>query len=167
MEEPEVPESPADESSGLVIGEDGQNKKDPDAIRKQVCAEILNTERSFVRDLEVMQVRCCGPLLFCCLRCWSDRGHSVISRRPLPLFFIQNYASALRQRGIVSPDDVHNLLLNVNELLDAQRRFLIAMEGVCENKWPDQRWGNLWVSNVSCGCPGHWGSACVWNPVAH
>ena len=57
MEEPEAPDSPADESSGPVIGEDGQNKKDPDAIRKQVCAEILNTERSFVRDLEVMQVR--------------------------------------------------------------------------------------------------------------
>jgi hypothetical protein len=72
MEEPEAPESSADESSGLVIGEDGQNKKDPDAIRKQVCAEILNTERSFVRDLEVMQVRHCGPyFVFCCLHCWS------------------------------------------------------------------------------------------------
>lgn len=57
MEEPEAPEPPVDESSGLLIGEDGQNKKDPDAIRKQVCAEILNTERGFVQDLEVMQVR--------------------------------------------------------------------------------------------------------------
>lgn len=57
MEEPEAPESPVDEPLALLIGEDGQNKKDPDAIRKQVCAEILNTERSFVRDLEVMQVR--------------------------------------------------------------------------------------------------------------
>jgi hypothetical protein len=71
MEEPEAPESPVDEHSGLLIGEDGQNKKDPDAIRKQVCAEILNTERSFVRDLEVMQVCCCTVTLFVGSPPWS------------------------------------------------------------------------------------------------
>jgi cell division control protein 24 len=49
----------------------------------------------------------------------------------------------------MSQDTIHRLFLNVNALLDFQRHFLIAMEGIFEQKWPDQRWGSIFINHVS------------------
>lgn len=55
----QAPDSPIDEEQQhSMTGEEGDEKIiKAEGIRKQVVNEILTTERSFVRDLEVMQVR--------------------------------------------------------------------------------------------------------------
>ncbi|KAF8305969.1 hypothetical protein DL93DRAFT_2172329 [Clavulina sp. PMI_390] len=81
--------------------------------RKKAAAELVESERNFVNDLQVLQ----------------------------------DFAMQLRQQNICSPTLIHNIFMNINELLDMQRRFSIVLEQTAEQKWPNQRWGNVFVAN--------------------
>ncbi|KDQ21397.1 hypothetical protein BOTBODRAFT_50042 [Botryobasidium botryosum FD-172 SS1] len=59
---------------------------------------------------------------------------------------MQAYASALGKDGIMDQDTIHHLFPQLNQLLDFQRHFLIALEGVVEQPWPQQRWGHAFTS---------------------
>ncbi|KAG8969523.1 hypothetical protein FRC03_002384 [Tulasnella sp. 419] len=80
--------------------------------RNQVLRELIETERKYVGDLEVMR----------------------------------EYATALGTNGIMDQDTIHHLFPNLNKLLDFQRQFLIVLEGIYEQPWQQQRWGNAFTS---------------------
>jgi hypothetical protein len=46
-------------------------------------------------------------------------------------------------------DTIHLLFPNINKLLNFQRKFLIRLESTGELPWKDQRWGQLFLENVS------------------
>ena len=46
-------------------------------------------------------------------------------------------------------DTIHLLFPNLNKLLNFQRKFLIRLESTGELLWKDQRWGQLFLENVS------------------
>ena len=46
-------------------------------------------------------------------------------------------------------DTIHLLFPNLNKLLNFQRKFLIRLESTGELAWKDQRWGQLFLENVS------------------
>ena len=46
-------------------------------------------------------------------------------------------------------DTIHLLFPNLNKLLNFQRKFLIRLESTAELPWKDQRWGQLFLENVS------------------
>lgn len=46
-------------------------------------------------------------------------------------------------------DTIHLLFPNLNKLLNFQRKFLIRLESTGELPWKDQRWGQLFLENVS------------------
>ena len=51
-------------------------------------------------------------------------------------------------------DTIHLLFPNLNKLLNFQRKFLIRLESTGELPWKDQRWGQLFLENVShCNNP--------------
>lgn len=92
---------------------------------------MVETERKYVQDLEVMQVR----------------AHISVS-----LFFTdwsQKYATALSQSNTIDQDTIHLLFPGLNKLLNFQRKFLIRLESTAELPWKDQRWGLHFLENVS------------------
>ncbi|KAF8332061.1 uncharacterized protein EI90DRAFT_2918931 [Cantharellus anzutake] len=115
MEEPMPSTSlEGDSTDELSTSSDGDAPADPnEAFRKHLIKELLDTERQYVRDLEVMQ----------------------------------NFATALRTQNLMNQDTIHRLFLNTNSLLDFQRHFLIDLEGVFEQKWPEQRWGQVFIDH--------------------
>ena len=50
-------------------------------------------------------------------------------------------------------DTIHLLFPNLNKLLNFQRKFLIRLESTAELPWKDQRWGQLFLENVSHSNP--------------
>jgi hypothetical protein len=60
---------------------------------------------------------------------------------------LQQFKSSVQERGVISGDIVHDIFLNLDSLLDFQRRFLIRIETV--NSMPPslQNWGLLFVQN--------------------
>ena len=46
-------------------------------------------------------------------------------------------------------DTIHHLFPGLNKLLDFQRQFLIVLEGIHEQPWHLQRWGNAFTAKVS------------------
>ena len=58
---------------------------------------------------------------------------------------LQEFKKLVEEKGIVSRDVVHDIFLNLNGLLDFQRRFLIRVEQI--NVQPEhlQNWGKLFV----------------------
>ncbi|KAF3939937.1 hypothetical protein ABW19_dt0206032 [Dactylella cylindrospora] len=56
---------------------------------------------------------------------------------------LQDYMRALQASEIVSNDTIHSLFLNLNQLLDFQRRFLIRMEMMYDMPPEKQKWGSL------------------------
>lgn len=117
--------SPATEYSGFPFPSTSSlptNNSDEtlvdDTARKTHIQHILDAERKYVADLEVMH----------------------------------EYARELVQRDVLNADTVHHLFPGLGKLLDFGRRFLIEMEGVAECPWEEQRWGLLFVQNVSCSC---------------
>ena len=62
---------------------------------------------------------------------------------------VQDYMHALQSAEIVSNDVIHSLFLNLNQILDFQRRFLIRMETMYDQKAEDQRFGSLLIAHVS------------------
>jgi cell division control protein 24 len=58
---------------------------------------------------------------------------------------LQNFKTVVERKGIISGDAVHDIFLNLNALLDFQRRFLIRVEQTNRLPEEDQNWGNLFV----------------------
>lgn len=62
---------------------------------------------------------------------------------------LQEYMRALEGSEILSKDQIHNLFLNLNNLVDFQRRFLIRVETQNDRPSREQNWGSLFVQYVS------------------
>ncbi|KAG9295693.1 hypothetical protein G9A89_001710 [Geosiphon pyriformis] len=84
----------------------------PTDNRARVVHELLETERKYVQDMEVLQ----------------------------------DYARQLQNQEIVSPDTIHHLFANLNQLVDFQRRFLIGVETNASLPSSEQRFGYLFLS---------------------
>ncbi|MBW0530487.1 hypothetical protein O181_070202 [Austropuccinia psidii MF-1] len=80
--------------------------------RARVVKEILESERKYVQDLEVLQ----------------------------------NYQRALLQREILPSDQIRALFMNLDSLVDFQRRFLIGVEANARLPPDDQRFGHLFTT---------------------
>lgn len=61
------------------------------------------------------------------------------------LELLQEFKSLVEERGIITGDMVHDIFLNLNALLDFQRRFLIRIEQTNALPAEEQNWGNLFV----------------------
>ena len=66
---------------------------------------------------------------------------------------LQDYMRCLEREEIISKDLIHNLFLNLNQLVDFQRRFLIRVETQNDLPCEQQNWGNLFVQYVKRPCP--------------
>ena len=61
------------------------------------------------------------------------------------LELLQAFKKLVEEKGIVTGDKVHDIFLNLNALLDFQRRFLIRVEQTNALHADEQNWGNLFV----------------------
>ncbi|KAF1813577.1 hypothetical protein P152DRAFT_285799 [Eremomyces bilateralis CBS 781.70] len=61
------------------------------------------------------------------------------------LDLLQQFKKNVEERGIVSGDAIHDIFLNLNALLDFQRRFLIRVEQTNSQPEAEQDWGRLFV----------------------
>lgn len=99
------------EERGILV--ESQMPSQVEAIAKPaddrtfIVRELLESERKYVQDLEVMQ----------------------------------NCARALLQNDILSPDRIHALFSNLNNLVDFQRRCLINLEDNARKAPDEQRFG--------------------------
>ncbi|KAH9818874.1 hypothetical protein DFH28DRAFT_93554 [Melampsora americana] len=100
---------PNQEDEILSTGTDQEMKMDD---RARVVKEILESERKYVQDLEVLQ----------------------------------NYQRALLTREIMPSDQIRSLFMNLDSLVDFQRRFLIGVEANARLPHEDQRFGHLFAT---------------------
>jgi len=103
-----------------------------ESARNNIIREMVETERKYVQDLEVMQVHLNSDCLFV---------YVFIS--------LQKYSNALSQANIIDQDTIHLLFPNLNKLLNFQRKFLIRFESTAELPWQNQRWGQHFLESVS------------------
>lgn len=61
------------------------------------------------------------------------------------LELLQSFKKLVEEKGILTGDKVHDIFLNLNALLDFQRRFLIRVEQTNAQPATEQNWGNLFV----------------------
>ena len=61
------------------------------------------------------------------------------------LELLQSFKKLVEEKGNVTGDTVHDIFLNLNALLDFQRRFLIRVEQTNAQPATEQNWGNLFV----------------------
>lgn len=61
------------------------------------------------------------------------------------LELLQSFKKLVEERGILTGDTVHDIFLNLNALLDFQRRFLIRVEQTNAQPAEEQNWGSLFV----------------------
>ena len=61
---------------------------------------------------------------------------------------LQDYMHCLQSENVVSNDVIHGLFLNLNTILDFQRKFLIKMEAMYDQEPEEQRFGSLLVAYV-------------------
>lgn len=61
------------------------------------------------------------------------------------LELLQEFKKLVEEKGVISGDQVHDIFLNLNALLDFQRRFLIRVEQTNAQSAAEQNWGNLFV----------------------
>jgi cell division control protein 24 len=61
------------------------------------------------------------------------------------LELLQQFKKLVEEKGRVTGDVVHDIFLNLNALLDFQRRFLIRVEQTNAQPASEQNWGNLFV----------------------
>ncbi|KAG8905074.1 hypothetical protein FRB99_000722 [Tulasnella sp. 403] len=114
---PSLP-TPFDSSNSLAGGltptplDAAASSSDAERERNQVIRELLETERKYVQDLEVMLA----------------------------------YASKLGATGVMDQDTIHHLFPGLNKLLDFQRQFLIVLEGIYEQPWHQQHWGQAFTN---------------------
>lgn len=62
------------------------------------------------------------------------------------LQLLQDFKKLVEQKGIITGDAVHDIFLNLNTLLDFQRRFLIRVEQTNSQPESEQNWGRLFLS---------------------
>ncbi|KAI9892514.1 MAG: hypothetical protein M1814_001471 [Vezdaea aestivalis] len=60
---------------------------------------------------------------------------------------LQQFKRQVQEKGIISGDTIHAIFLNLDALLDFQRRFLIRIEWMNTQKGEQQNWGQLFVQN--------------------
>jgi cell division control protein 24 len=61
------------------------------------------------------------------------------------LEMLQMFKRLVEEKGSVTGDAIHDIFLNLNALLDFQRRFLIRVEQTNAQPPNEQNWGNLFV----------------------
>ncbi|EKG13041.1 hypothetical protein MPH_09861 [Macrophomina phaseolina MS6] len=61
------------------------------------------------------------------------------------LELLQEFKKLVEEKGVVTGDAVHSIFLNLNALLDFQRRFLIRVEQTNAQPESEQNWGRLFV----------------------
>lgn len=61
------------------------------------------------------------------------------------LELLQSFKKLVEEKGIITGDTVHDIFLNLNALLDFQRRFLIRVEQTNAQPASEQNWGQLFV----------------------
>jgi cell division control protein 24 len=61
------------------------------------------------------------------------------------LELLQAFKKLVEEKGIVTGDIVHDIFLNLNSILDFQRRFLIRVEQINAQPPEVQNWGRLFV----------------------
>nr|POE47006.1 rho guanine nucleotide exchange factor scd1 [Quercus suber] len=61
------------------------------------------------------------------------------------LELLQAFKHLVEEKGIIAGDAVHDIFLNLNALLDFQRRFLIRVEQTNALPEDEQNWGKLFV----------------------
>ncbi|KAI5788848.1 hypothetical protein DFH27DRAFT_486550 [Peziza echinospora] len=62
---------------------------------------------------------------------------------------LQEYMRALQASEVATPDLIHNMFMNLNSLVDFQRRFLIRVETMYAQPPEQQQWGQIMVACVS------------------
>lgn len=58
---------------------------------------------------------------------------------------LHDLKTTLEQKGAIPGDIVHSIFLNINAILDFQRRFLIRVETTNSMPSPTQKWGSPFV----------------------
>lgn len=58
---------------------------------------------------------------------------------------LQDFKKLVEEKGVITGDAVHDIFLNLNALLDFQRRFLIRVEQTNAQPESEQNWGKLFV----------------------
>ncbi|KAF2020711.1 hypothetical protein BU24DRAFT_7134 [Aaosphaeria arxii CBS 175.79] len=61
------------------------------------------------------------------------------------LELLQAFKKLVEEKGVITGDSVHDIFLNLNALLDFQRRFLIRVEQTNAQSALEQNWGQLFV----------------------
>ncbi|KAF2274731.1 uncharacterized protein EI97DRAFT_98052 [Westerdykella ornata] len=61
------------------------------------------------------------------------------------LELLQAFKKLVEEKGVITGDSVHDIFLNLNALLDFQRRFLIRVEQTNAQPPSEQNWGQLFV----------------------
>ncbi len=61
------------------------------------------------------------------------------------LELLQEFKKSVEVKGVITGDAVHDIFLNLNALLDFQRRFLIRVEQTNAKPETEQNWGKLFV----------------------
>ena len=61
------------------------------------------------------------------------------------LELLQAFKKLVEEKGVITGDSVHDIFLNLNALLDFQRRFLIRVEQTNATPVAEQNWGKLFV----------------------
>lgn len=61
------------------------------------------------------------------------------------LELLQSFKRLVEEKGVVTGDCIHDIFLNLNALLDFQRRFLIRVEQTNAQSPDEQNWGHLFV----------------------
>ncbi|KAF2137564.1 uncharacterized protein K452DRAFT_301766 [Aplosporella prunicola CBS 121167] len=61
------------------------------------------------------------------------------------LELLQAFKKLVEEKGVITGDAVHGIFLNLNALLDFQRRFLIRVEQTNAQPESEQNWGRLFV----------------------
>ncbi|KAI9691298.1 MAG: hypothetical protein M1820_009761 [Bogoriella megaspora] len=103
------------EDEGLLasMGSEGLSKESGTDVKRTqrqfIVAELVNTERTYVQHLELLQ----------------------------------SFKKLVEERGVIPGDAIHDIFLNLNALLDFQRRFLIRVEQTNALPETEQNWGKL------------------------
>lgn len=61
------------------------------------------------------------------------------------LLNLQSLRRELEETGVLTGDSIHDIFLNLNNILDFAQRFLIRLEQQYSTKEEDQNWGELFV----------------------
>ena len=64
------------------------------------------------------------------------------------LELLQAFSKYLRQNGAINGDSIHEIFLNLDELLEFQRKFLVRVEQMNSRKEDDQNWGRLFYDHA-------------------